>query len=287
MEGERFVGPPGREPSAPMPTTPLDPAHADPRFVQRDHREIVLTMRRLQREETPILFTFGGEGDVVHTRVVEVAGDGRTMAFEWGHTDERSQQVLDAGTVAVQAELDNVRLHFAVEPSLGRVQYLKAFACRVPDLMMRVQRREYYRLPIEPSDGVTCVVELRHPDGSPRPVEVELVDLSGGGMSFRLPLVLGAQLRLQAELNLPRLELPGAGELTTRVRVRNLFRFPGEDGQSWVRAGCQFLDLRVGHIAQVQRFIGHIERARRAEERERAEREARLEAAQRALRGRR
>lgn len=270
-----------------MPTTALDPTTADPRFVQRDHREIVLALRRLEREQTPVLFSFGGEGDVVHTRVIEVAADGRTMAFEWGQTDEQSQQVLDAGTVAVQAELDNVRLHFAVEPSLGRVQYLKAFTSRVPDLMMRVQRREYYRLTIEPDDGVECVVELRHPDGSPRPAPASIVDLSGGGMSFRLPLLLGAQLRLQAELAVPRLELPGAGELSTRVRIRNLFRSHGDDGQSWVRAGCEFLDLRVGHIAQVQRFIGHIERARRAEERERAERQARLDAAERALRGRR
>jgi flagellar brake protein len=262
-------------------------ADADPRFVQRDHREIVVTMRRLRDEEVPVLISYGAEGDVVHSRVIEVAGDGRTMSLEWGPDDATSAHVLDAGTVACQAELDNVRLHFAVEPSLGRVQYLKAFAAKVPDLMMRVQRREYYRLLIEPPDGVMCTIELRRPDGSMRDVEVALVDLSGGGMSFKLPLVLGAQLRLHAELIVPRLALADAGELSTRVRVRNLARHQADDGQSWVRAGCQFLDLRVGHIAAVQRFIGHIERQRRADERQRAEREARRAALERAGRGRR
>lgn len=258
-----------------MTTTPATLADADPRLVLRDHREIVVTMRRLLAEETPVLISYGAEGEVVHSRVIAVSGDGRSMSLEWGPDDATSQHVLDAGTVSCQAELDNVRLHFAVEPTLGRVQYLKAFAGKVPDLMMRVQRREYYRLLVEPCDGVACTVELRRPDGAVREAEVALVDLSGGGMSFKLPLVLGAQLRLHAELVVSKLALADAGELSTRVRVRNLARHQGDDGQSWVRAGCQFLDLRVGHIAAVQRFIGHIERKRRAEERQQAELEAR------------
>lgn len=270
-----------------MTMTPATIAAADPRLVQRDHREIVVAMRRLLAEETPVLISYGAEGDVVHSRVVQVAGDGRSLALEWGPDDATSQHVLDAGTVACQAELDNVRLHFVLEPSVGRVQYLKAFAGKVPDLMMRVQRREYYRLLIEPQDGVSCTVELRRPDSTTRDAEVALVDLSGGGMSFKLPLVLGAQLRLQAELVVGRLALADAGELSTRVRVRNLARQQGDDGQSWVRAGCQFLDLRVGHIAAVQRFIGHIERRRRAEERQLAELEARHAALERSARGRR
>lgn len=267
-----------------MTTTPATIANADPRLVQRDHREIVLAMRRLVREDVPVLLSYGGEGDVVHTRVLDVAADGRSMFLEWGPDDTVSQLVLDAGAVPCQAELDNVRLHFAIEPALGRVEYLKAFAAKVPDLMMRVQRREYYRLAIEPDDGVGCTVELRRPDGSTREAEVTLVDLSGGGMSFRLPLVLGAQLRLHAELLVTKLALADAGELETRVRIRNLARFQGDEGQSWVRAGCQFLDLRVGHIATVQRVIGHIERQRRAEERQKAELDARQDAQRRARR---
>lgn len=261
-------------------TTPLPTgAPVDPRFVQRDHREILTAVRRMAKEEIPILLVHGGEGEVIHTRVLDLSDDGRSLFLEWGPDDAVSQQVIDAGTVSCQAELDNVRLHFAVEPVLGRLQYLKAFACRVPDLIMRVQRREYYRLPIEPGDEVACAVELPLPNGTVRSVDVALVDLSGGGMSFRVPMVQGARLRLHGELGPCRVTLADAGELDTRLRVRNLLRIADADtGQPWVRAGCQFLDLRVGHIAQVQRFIGHIERRRRAEERQRAELEARAAA---------
>jgi c-di-GMP-binding flagellar brake protein YcgR len=183
--------------------------------------------------------------------------------------------VLQCETVSCQAELDNVRLHFVLEPTAGRLRYSKVFAARVPDLMIRVQRREYYRLAIEPADGVRCTLLLPQPGGAAKETEVELVDLSGGGMAFRVPLALGAQLRLHVELPGCTLTLADAGALGTRVRIRNLMKHLDADGVAWVRAGAQFLDLRVGHIAQVQRLIGAIERRRRDEERRRAELEAR------------
>ena len=251
---------------------------ADDRFVRRDRREILGVLRRLAAEEVAVLVTFGGEGDALHTRVVEVAGDGRAFVLEWGPDDHVSQRVIDAGTVSCQAELDNVRLHFAIEPTPGRHRYLKAFAARVPDVVLRVQRREYYRLAIGPDDGVACSLVLPHPGGESLPTAVALIDLSGGGMAARVPMAAGARLRLHTELTGCRLTLADAGVLDTRVRVRNLTRTADAQGQPWVRVGCQFLDLRVGHVAQLQRLIGDIERRRRADERRRAEREAMLAA---------
>ena len=246
----------------------------DPRFVQRDPREIRTMIARLGVEERPLLVSFGGEGDVIHSQALGLSDDGRSVFLEWGPDDDTSRQVIDARTVSCQAELDSVRLHFALELRAGRLEYRKVFVARLPDLVFRVQRREYYRLPVEPTDGVVCRIALPQPGGPPRDAGVVVADLSGGGMAVRVPMALGAQLRLHVELGGCVLTLAEAGPLQTRVRVRNLARVVDDQGQAWVRVGLQFLDLRVGHIGQVQRFLGQVERRRRDEARAAAGREA-------------
>ena len=258
---------------------------ADPRYTQRDRREIVRVLRRLVANQVPVLLVGAGEGDVLHTTLLDLAADERSLFFEWGPDDEATQRLIEDGVaVSCQAEVDQVRLHFAIEPTLGRLHYRKVLRARVPELMFRVQRREYYRLPIVPADGVVCTVLLPYPDGTSRPTDVELVELSGGGLAFSVPLSLGAQLRLHVELSGGTLTYANAGALATRLRVRNLTKIVDENAHATVRVGAQLLDLRVGHIAQVQRFIGVIERRRRDEERRRADLEARAEEQRAALR---
>ena len=258
---------------------------ADPRYTQRDRREILRVLRRLVADQVPVLLVGAGEGDVLHTTLLDVAADERSLFFEWGPDDETTERLIEDGVaVSCQAEVDQVRLHFAIEPTVGRLQYRKVLRAPLPELMFRVQRREYYRLPIVATDGVVCTLLLPHPDGASRPTGVELVNLSGGGLAFRVPLPLGAQLRLHVELSGGTLTFANAGVLATRLRVRNLTKVTDESGNATVRVGAQFLDLRVGHIAQVQRFIGFIERRRRDEERRRADLEARAEEQRAALR---
>ena len=271
-------------PLAPNPVPAPANLPTDPRFVQRDHREILRLVKRLITEELATLLSFGAEGDVIHTRLLDLSDDGRSVFAEWGPDDAVSQRVIDAGPVSCQAEIDNVRLHFVLEPKAGRLRYEKVFVARLPDLVFRVQRREYFRLPIRPQDRVVCSLVLPRPDGTTRTADVQLVDLSGGGMALCVAMALGAQLRLHVELAGCTLDLADAGTLPTRLRIRNLSKVAVDDGEAWIRVGAQFLDLRVGHIAQVQRFIGHIERRRRDEERRRAELEARTAAARAAHR---
>ena len=135
---------------------------ADPRYTQRDRREIVRVLRRLVANQVPVLLVGAGEGDVLHTTLLDLAADERSLFFEWGPDDEATQRLIEDGVaVSCQAEVDQVRLHFAIEPTLGRLHYRKVLRARVPELMFRVQRREYYRLPIVPADGVACTVLLR------------------------------------------------------------------------------------------------------------------------------
>ena len=278
--------PPAGSPAGP-PTRPpaLQANLADPRYTQRDRREILRVLRRLVTDQVPVLLVGAGEGDVLHTTVLDVAADERSVFLEWGPDDETTERFIEGGVaVSCQAEVDRVRLHFAIVPTLGRLQYRKVLRAPVPELVLRVQRREYYRLSIVPADGVVCTLLLPHPDGVARPTDAELVDLSGGGLAFRVPLPLGAQLRPHVELTGGTLTFANADALAARLRVRNLTKITDETGNATVRVGAQFLDLRVGHIAQVQRFIGFIERRRRDEDRRRADLEARAEEQRAALR---
>ena len=231
---------------------------------QRDPGEILRVLNRLAGDRLPVQAELGDDGAVVHTRVLGLASDGRTVFLEWDA--DQGERLVRGVRVWCEAAIDHARVRFDIEPRAGEFQRTRAVRSRVPDVVVKLQRREYYRLGIGPDDGVACSLLLPHPGGQPKATDVEVVDLSGTGMAFVVPLALGAQLRMRVELGGCTIALPELGELHPTVRVRGLRKVDGQ-GAAPVRVGCEFDGMRVEEVGLVQRFIARVERGRREQAR--------------------
>ena len=73
-------------------------------------------------------------------------------------------------------------------------------------------------------------------------------------------------LRLHVELRECLLAMGDMGALQARAMVRNLVKLTGADGKPFVRMGCEFLGLRDGEIALLQRFVGQVQRRQREQQ---------------------
>lgn len=178
-----------------------------------------------------------------------------------------NQRLGSCQHVLCVSQLERVRVQFrlagleAVEVD-GKV----AFQAPLPETMLRLQRRELFRLPVPASHTVLIKVPVAEPGETAQPVDLRVVDISGGGIAVVLP---DDGERFQARRRFPgcTLQLPDVGAIPVHLEITYVSRHEQRGGAIQLRAGCRFVDLPHTLENQVLNYIFRTERQRNARER--------------------
>lgn len=226
-------------------------------------REIVALLRQISEKRQLVRVLVKGEADVCVTTVLEVDPDTNTMVLDRSLDRMQNERIIEAGQVGCETSLDKIRILFAAE-SLRPTLYQGEAALRadIPPTLIRLQRREYYRMETPVSNPVRAIIPL--PAGSGGGTGAfPLRDISCGGIS-----VLDNKLELATVLGttIPdcRIELPEVGPVTVSLQVRNWVDLTLLNNKTNRRIGLQFVDISRGGLAGVQRYITKLERERNA-----------------------
>jgi c-di-GMP-binding flagellar brake protein YcgR len=138
-----------------------------------------------------------------------------------------------------------------------------AFAAALPDALLRLQRREYYRLTMPLTQPIKCRIPIS--GGEHHYVETNLIDISGGGLAVMAPPE-GVDFTAGMEFPNCRVDLPEVGTVVTTLQVRSVFDMTLRNGSIAKRAGCQFVNLPGPMLTLIQRYIIRVERERKARE---------------------
>jgi c-di-GMP-binding flagellar brake protein YcgR len=129
----------------------------------------------------------------------------------------------------------------------------------LPDSMIRLQRRENYRV-LTPR--CTIQVPAEATDAAQRLV-FPVQNLSAGGLAL-----IDDKLKLDAtrgrQYTECELQLPGAQTFQASLRVMNSQDITLYDGRSARRIGCEFVNLGGATLALVQRYVSKVQRDQNA-----------------------
>lgn len=232
-------------------------------FEVGSRREIIALLRSIADKKQPVRMAVQGGGEVTVTSILEVDGDADTVLLDRPAEPELLQRLLSNGAVAFETSLDKIRIFFStdgVQPALHAS--LPALKMRVPISLIRLQRREYYRMPTPLTNPVRVTIPMPPELGGGLGV-FPLADISVGGIA-----ILDNQFVLGDTIgkNYPecRIELPDLGNVTTDLQIRNSHDITLLNNAPNRRLGCQFLDMGRGSAAAVQRYITKLERERNA-----------------------
>lgn len=231
-------------------------------FSLHDPGEIGKLLRGLMEARALVSTRLVPGGHACPTALLEVGNDGSLVLD--GNRDEAMNRRMAAATRLVcSAQLDLVPVRFRLSTPV-RIVYEDYVAFRVPwpEAVLRMQRRESYRLPL--SATATATVQLAGDDdaGEPRPLRV--LDLSAGGLALAVPD--GSVSRFQSGTRLPPclLRLGDAEPVPVAIQVAYTARDGVRGGDAWWRAGCRFIDLPAAIEQQVMQYVFRIERRRNA-----------------------
>jgi c-di-GMP-binding flagellar brake protein YcgR len=161
-------------------------------------------------------------------------------------------------TVLLVSLLDRVKLQFTAE-LLETTEIAGEAIARVslPKEVLRLQRREYYRLTADTAHPLTCHL----PTGYGDEVEVSLIDISVGGVGI-LGYAPGVPLEPSRVFHGTRIVLADTGTVVADLEIRTSFDVTLRNGIRSVRTGARFLHLPSAMQTLIQRYITRIERSR-------------------------
>jgi c-di-GMP-binding flagellar brake protein YcgR len=250
------------------PETASQPANFEPgeysQFMLRTHAEILVVLRGLCERISQITVFFNEGRDMLMTTIAAVADD--HLVLDFGPGGEMNRKALEARKHFCVTTLDKVRVQFILR-EFGKTEHegRPAFRCALPDEVLRLQRREFYRLTAPIAHPIRCVIPVKMADGSKTTVETTVIDISGGGLGVMAPPE-GLEFETDHLFENCRIELPDVGTVLATLRVRNVFEFTLRSGAKTKRAGCQFVDLPGQMLTLIQRYIIRVERERKARE---------------------
>ena len=225
-------------------------------------KEIVSLLRGIRGKNQLIRMLIQGESDVCVTSILDVDDQLDTVVLDSSIDPEQNKRILASQGLSFETTLDKVRILFAAE----RVEPIvfggnPAFKIVVPPTLIRLQRREYYRIATPVTNPVRVVVTL--PEELGGITTFPLADISCGGIA-----ILDNKLMLGETIGRDypgcRIDLPDVGIVTATLQIRNSLDMTLLNNKLNRRLGCQFVDLPRSMLAHVQRYITRLERERNA-----------------------
>lgn len=237
------------------------------KFQVHSKSEIVSILRGLQEQGAQITFYFNEGHDFLLTSLVDISADGDTLVFDHGSDLETNRRILASDPIDCVSSKEKVRIQFALD-GVETISFegRNAFSSRLPVTLVRLQRREDFRLATPLAKPILCAIPVPKGKGAHRNITATLVDISGGG--FSLVIVPPDEIDLVADAEFPdvRFDLPKIGSVIATVRILYTDTVTLPSGKIQQRAGCQFVKLPGPMLNMIRRYIIQVERERKSRE---------------------
>ena len=224
--------------------------------------EIIALMRALQDAHTLVAVYWDGGSRSIVTNVLAVDPEFEEIVLDAAAKDEDNASLLRSTPVTAVALLDQVKIQFQASRASQTVfEDAPALRVRLPDSLLRLQRRNFYRVATPVAKPLKVVVP---PAGErAKSMELRVFDLSCGGVGVLQPGSAPPCERGTVLANC-RIDLPEVGSITSAMVLRFAAAETGANGSPQVRCGFEFVDLPSSMMTAIQRYINKLERERRA-----------------------
>lgn len=232
-------------------------------FLVESRREVIALLRGLKEKNQLISMMINEGAEIFITSVLEIDDLNNTVTIDSAPSQAANQRIIEAPRVFFEGLLDRISIQFS-STGMRRMTFdgRPALQCGIPVSMIRLQRRENYRINTPLSNPIRCLVPL-DAGAEYESIKFSLVDISSGGLAM-----LDERKILENTIGRNyedcQIDLPGIGQISLTLQVRNSQDLILLNGKTNRRIGCQFINTSNAVLASVQRYIMKLERERNA-----------------------
>jgi c-di-GMP-binding flagellar brake protein YcgR len=229
----------------------------DSEYAIRNRREIVFVLEDLVKHRA-ILNLHTPNGLNVLTSILLVDAESGYLYMDVSQDKAINEQVVSGARATFATQL-GVRVRWQSEGiELVEMEDGVAFALEIPEVIERIQRREYFRLKVSQSNGLVC----KMPDGDGI-CQAPVADMSVGGVGISVRGTVPAILSQGAVLEGCSIEFPSVGVVPLNLRVCGIWvSSTTRSGEHMYHVGLEFVNLSRGASNVVQRYMIQLESER-------------------------
>jgi c-di-GMP-binding flagellar brake protein YcgR len=234
------------------------------RYKIHARREIINLLRNIGQRNQLVRMQANRGVDSVVTSILDVDESNGVVIIDCAPGQTTNERLLRSDDISFEAVLDNIRILFsALKLESCDHEGRAALSFEIPGSVIRLQRREFYRVPTPVTTPVKCTIPVPGETGKPvTAVVLSLMNVSAGGISVTDET---KQISPDFSADLPncRIELPGS-PVTVTLRLRNSQDLSLSNGKSVRRLGFMFVNPSTAIEALIQRYITKLEREQNA-----------------------
>jgi c-di-GMP-binding flagellar brake protein YcgR len=216
-------------------------------------------LRSLIRQNERVAVSFDEGRQSFLTVLMDISEDRNFLYFDIGGSEETNRAYLKAERSLFACTIGGIRIQFSVKQARKtRIGGDEAFAVPLPTSLLRLQRREAFRLQLPTIKPYVCRVCR----GTTRETALPLYDISVGGIGIQVAELL--PFESMEHLENCWIDLHESGMLNVNLEVRYIMTTESRTGKALFHMGCRFIDLSPLDETLIQRFMARIETERRA-----------------------
>lgn len=227
-------------------------------FMLRTPMEIGFALRALIQKNDLISIYFNQGKDSFLSAVLQVDVKAQRFWFDVSGTQSLNYAATQADHLVFVAAPEGVKLQFALKGgvTLGNYDGGPALSSPFPAEMIKLQRREYFRLDTPIGRPLVC----RLPHASGKVIELPLHDISIGGVGLWM---MGAVDIQQMDVYKGcRIDLGTFGMIEVNLEIRSKRQVTRRDGSTQIMIGTRYVDLSRQTENLLQRYMAQLERER-------------------------
>lgn len=234
-------------------------------FFLSSRREVLHYLSLMARQRS-IATAYIDEGRQFFPSSIIAVDESENLLFlDPAQADEYNRLAQSAEKITLVAKLDRIKIQIRLPTlKIQNHQGQNVLCAPIPESILRLQRREFFRLEPPLSAPIHCQLAAVQTDGSTKTFDLSLSDISGGGVSLIGEPDMAAHFSRDTMFPDCRLEIPGEGVILVNLRVRKTVEMSPRSGHHCLRIGCEFVNLPGRRLAFIERYIARIERERKA-----------------------
>ena len=228
--------------------------------------EILAVLRHAIQQRAMITIHFDPGNAFFLSSLIALTPDDQHMILDVSVDAELNQRALVARQLTFTAFVGKVKIQFSAAKMVRIIHKgHPAFLADFPDKLLRLQRREAFRLAVPVMDSVYLHAELQQTGNSVLWLDIPLWDISCGGVGLTASTVQAENLSKGDVLTNCKIALASEGIFVATIRIQYVTAAATQpSGQRSVRIGCKFVGMPSSQLQIIQRYITRIENERNA-----------------------
>jgi c-di-GMP-binding flagellar brake protein YcgR len=234
------------------------------RFFVLGTKPIIATLGQFIYKSIPVTVLFNNGNDFILTTLLEARAE--SLVFDLGGDSQANKRLLESASCMFVTSINGIRVQFSTS-DVKEVWWgdANAFAVRLPTRVVRLQRRDAYRIAMPVVKSVSVRLQITQ-DGVRRDEQSNIHDLSVSGLGMTFP----HRTRREHGQAIERITftLPGGHEIDCGGTICHVTELSEGTGSHSFREGVVFGNLTRSMEIAIQRYIislEHIRRGRPAE----------------------